>query len=102
VPVSGLDLGAVSGRGGVAGTGLVAAHPKQTTSVVAGAVWAPPRPAERAAETLAWTKRSLQVFRELANDSAPECAWRPRWSSGKLTAAESMASAASLIPTYAG
>ena len=75
-----------------------AAHPKHTTSVVAGAVWAPPRPAERTAETLAWTECSLQVFRELANDPSTGVRMAPAMVVGELTAAESMASAASLIP----
>ena len=75
-----------------------AARPKQTTSVVAGALWAPPRPAERAAETLAWTEYSLQVFRELANDPTAGVQMAPAMVAGELTAADSMASAASLIP----
>jgi D-amino-acid oxidase len=75
-----------------------AAGPQQTTSVVAGALWAPPRPAERAAETLAWTEHSLQVFRELSNDSSTGVRMAPAMVAGELTAADSMASAASLIP----
>jgi D-amino-acid oxidase len=75
-----------------------AALPLQTTSVVAGAVWAPPRPAERAAETLAWTEHSLQVFRELADDPNTGVRMAPALVAGELTAADSMASAAWLIP----
>ena len=75
-----------------------AALPQQTTSAVAGAVWAPPRPAERAAETLAWTDHSLRVFRELADDPSTGVRMAPAVVVGELTAAESMAAAASLIP----
>jgi D-amino-acid oxidase len=75
-----------------------AALPQHTTSVVAGAVWAPPRPAERAAETLAWTEHSLRVFRELANDPSTGVRMAPALAVGELTATDSMASAASLIP----
>ena len=75
-----------------------AALPQQTTSVVAGAVWAPPRPAERAAETLAWTEHSLKVFRELADDPGTGVRMAPALVVGELTAADSMASAAWLIP----
>ena len=75
-----------------------AAPPQETTSVVAGAVWAPPRPAERAAETLAWTEHSLQVFRGLADDPSTGVRMAPAMAVGELTAADSMASAAWLIP----
>ena len=75
-----------------------AALPLQTTSAVAGAVWAPPRPAERAAETLAWTQHSLQMFRQLANDPGTGVRMAPAIAVGELTAADSMASAAALIP----
>ncbi|BBY20458.1 FAD-dependent oxidoreductase [Mycobacterium stomatepiae] len=75
-----------------------AAMPKQTTSVVAGAVWAPPRPAERATKTLAWTEYSLAVFRELAADPGSGVQLAPALSVGELTATEAMSSAAELIP----
>jgi D-amino-acid oxidase len=75
-----------------------AAMPKQTTSVVAGAVWAPPRPADRAAETLAWTEYSLRVFRELADDPDTGVQMAPALGVGELTATEAMSSAARLIP----
>jgi D-amino-acid oxidase len=75
-----------------------AAPPPRTTSAVAGAVWAPPRPAERAAQTLDWTAHSLRVFRELADVPATGVRMAPAIAVGELTAAESMASAASLIP----
>jgi D-amino-acid oxidase len=72
--------------------------PQQTTSVVAGAVWAPPRPAERAAQTLGWTEHSLGVFRELADDPATGVRMAPALAVGELTATEAMSSAAALIP----
>lgn len=75
-----------------------AAMPHATTSVVAGAVWAPPRPAERAAQTLAWTERSLGVFRELADDPDTGVRMAPALAVGELTATEAMSSAAALIP----
>jgi D-amino-acid oxidase len=75
-----------------------AAMPKQTTSVVAGAVWAPPRPAERATKTLAWTEYSLGVFRELAANPDTGVRMAPAMSVGELTPTEAMSSAAQLIP----
>lgn len=75
-----------------------AAMPKQTTSVVAGAVWAPPRPAERAAKTVAWTQYSLGVFRELAANPDTGVRMARAMSVGELTATEAMSSAAQLIP----
>jgi D-amino-acid oxidase len=75
-----------------------AAPPLRTTSVVAGAVWAPPRPAERAAKTLDWTEHSLRVFRELAGDPTTGVRMAPAMAVGELTASASMAEAASLIP----
>jgi D-amino-acid oxidase len=75
-----------------------AAPPLQTTSAVAGAVWAPPRPAERAAETLDWTEHSLRVFRELANDPTSGVRMAPALTVGELTGTDAMASAAGLIP----
>jgi D-amino-acid oxidase len=72
--------------------------PKQTTSVVAGAVWAPPRPGERASQTLAWTAHSLRVFRELAEDSATGVQMAPALIVGDLTRSDAMSSAAELVP----
>ena len=72
--------------------------PQQTTSVVAGAVWAPPRPAERAAKALAWTEHSLGVFRELANNPVTGVRMAPAMAVGELTEAKAMSSAAKLIP----
>ena len=76
-----------------------AAMPQRTTSKVAGAVWTPPRPADRAAETLGWVERSLQMFRELAHDPGSGVRMAPAVAVGELTAAEAMSSAAAtLIP----
>lgn len=75
-----------------------AALPKQTTSVVAGAVWAPPRPAERATKTLAWTEYSLRVFRELAATTDTGVQMAPALGVGELPATEAMSTAAQLIP----
>lgn len=76
-----------------------AATRKQTTSAVAGAVWLPPRPAERAAETLGWTERSLRVFTDLADDPDSGVQLAPALAVGELTATEAMSSAAAaLIP----
>jgi D-amino-acid oxidase len=75
-----------------------AAMPQQTTSVVAGAVWAPPRPGQRAGKTLAWTQHSLGVFRELANNPSTGVRMAPAIAVGELTGAEAMSSAATLIP----
>lgn len=75
-----------------------AAMPQQTTSAVAGAVWVPPRPAERATTTLNWTERSLQVFRELADDAGSGVRMAPALAVGESTATEAMSSAAKLIP----
>lgn len=75
-----------------------AAPPQQTTSAVAGAVWIPPRPVERAVETLGWTEFSLGVFRELATDPDTGVRLAPALSVGELSASEAMSSAARLIP----
>ncbi|RAU92192.1 amino acid oxidase [Mycobacterium colombiense] len=76
-----------------------AATGKQTTSAVAGAVWLPPRPADRAAETLVWTEHSLRVFTELAGEPDSGVRLAPALAAGELTATEAMSSAAAaLIP----
>jgi D-amino-acid oxidase len=75
-----------------------AATARQTTSAVAGAVWAPPRPAERAAKTLGWTEHSLRVFSELANYPSTGVRMAPALIVGDLTGAEAMSSAAEVIP----
>jgi D-amino-acid oxidase len=75
-----------------------AAVGRQTTSAVAGAVWLPPRPAQRATEMLAWTEHSLRVFTELAGDPDSGVQLAPALAVGELTATQSMSSAAALIP----
>ncbi|OBH12452.1 FAD-dependent oxidoreductase [Mycobacterium sp. E1747] len=75
-----------------------AALPQQTTSKVAGAVWLPPRPAERANDTRTWAEHSLQVFSKLADDPDSGVQLAPAMAVGELTATEAMSSAAALIP----
>ncbi len=75
-----------------------AAMPRETTSVVAGAVWAPPRPAERAAATLDWTAHSLRVFRELADDPGAGVLLAAALAVGEFIGAEAASPAAELIP----
>jgi D-amino-acid oxidase len=72
--------------------------PQQTTSAVAGAVWAPPRPEERAAKTLHWTEHSLRVFGELAKDPSTGVQMAPALTVGELAGADAMPSAANVIP----
>lgn len=96
--VSGLTSALCLAEGGWSVRVWAAALPPQTTSVVAGAVWAPPRPAERATKTLDWTQHSLRVFRELAADPATGVRMAPAMAVGELTGAGAMASAATLIP----
>jgi D-amino-acid oxidase len=72
--------------------------PRRTTSAVAGAVWAPPRPAERAAATLEWTAHSLRVFRDLADDPDSGVRMAPAVAVGESTATEAVSVAAGLIP----
>ncbi|OBJ62444.1 FAD-dependent oxidoreductase [Mycobacterium colombiense] len=76
-----------------------AATLKQTTSAVAGAIWLPPRPAERAAETLGWVEHSLRVFTELAQDPDSGVQLAPVLAVGELSASQAMSpSASALIP----
>jgi D-amino-acid oxidase len=75
-----------------------AAMPQKTTSAVAGAVWAPPRPAERAAMTLDWTGHSLRVFSELAEDPGTGVRLAPALAVGELAEDAATSSAAELIP----
>ncbi|OBG35147.1 amino acid oxidase [Mycobacterium sp. E3198] len=75
-----------------------AAMPQETTSVVAGAVWAPPRPAERAAATLDWTAHSLRVFRDLADEPGTGVLLAPALAVGEFIGAEAASPAAKLIP----
>jgi D-amino-acid oxidase len=76
-----------------------AAQPQQTTSVVAGAVWAPPRSPERAAQTLAWAEESLRVFSELAEDPATGVQLAPALAAGELSEANATSPAATVIPS---
>jgi D-amino-acid oxidase len=75
-----------------------AAMPQKTTSAVAGAVWAPPRPAERAAMTLDWTGHSLRVFSELAEDPGTGVRLAPAVAVGELAEDAATSSVAELIP----
>lgn len=76
-----------------------AATLKQTTSAVAGAIWLPPRPAERAPETLGWVEHSLRVFTDLAQNSDSGVQLAPALAAGELSASQAMSSsAAALIP----
>ncbi len=75
-----------------------AALPQQTTSRVAGAVWIPPRPWGRAAQTLDWAEHSLRVFRALADDPASGVLMAPALAVGDLSGADATSSAAALIP----
>jgi D-amino-acid oxidase len=76
-----------------------AAQPQQTTSVVAGAVWAPPRQSEDAARTLAWAEESLRVFSELAADPTTGVQLAPALTAGALSEANATSTAAPLIPS---
>jgi D-amino-acid oxidase len=73
-----------------------AAMPGQTTSAVAGAVWAPPRPGS--AKTLDWSAHSLRIFRELAGDPATGVRMAPALAVGDRAAADAMPPEADLIP----
>ncbi len=66
--------------------------------MVAGAVWVPPRPAERGAKTLEWTEHSLRVFRELAADPATGVRMAPALFAGELAEVNATSPAAKLIP----
>ncbi len=96
--VSGLTSAVLLAEAGWPVRVWAAAMPQQTTSAVAGAVWAPPRPAERAAATLDWTAHSLRVFRELADDAGTGVRMAPALAVGGFTGAEAMSLAAGLIP----
>jgi D-amino-acid oxidase len=71
--------------------------PAQTTSAVAGAVWAP-RPIEPVARTLAWAKQSLHEFRELAKDPTTGVRMAPALSVGDLTEGDAIPPGVDLIP----
>ncbi|MEB3981420.1 FAD-dependent oxidoreductase [Mycobacterium sp. 663a-19] len=96
--VSGLTSAICLGEAGFPVRVWAAEPPRRTTSIVAGAVWAPPRPAERASKSLAWSQHSLGVFRELAGDPGTGVRMAPAMAVGELTEAEAMSSAAELIP----
>lgn len=74
-----------------------AAMPAQTTSAVAGAVWAP-RPVEPLAETLAWAERSLHEFRELARDPGTGVRLAPGLSVGAPPDGDTTPPGTGLIP----
>lgn len=73
-----------------------AAVGSRTTSAVAGAVWAPPRPGS--AKTLEWSEHSLRVFGELADDPGTGVRMAPALIAGGLLGAEAKWSGADLIP----
>lgn len=73
-----------------------AALPRQTTSAVAGAVWAPPRPSS--ARTLDWSAHSLHVFRELADDPDSGVRLAPALTVGDPDAARALSAASGLVP----
>ncbi|MGZ4585505.1 MAG: FAD-dependent oxidoreductase [Mycobacterium sp.] len=94
--VSGLSTAVYLAEAGWPVRVWAAEMPQQTTSAVAGAVWAPPRPAS--AKTLEWSEHSLCVFRELADDPDSGVLMAPALTVGDSIAAEAMSSAAGLIP----
>jgi D-amino-acid oxidase len=96
--VSGLTSAVLLAEAGWPVRVWAAAMPQRTTSAVAGAVWAPPRPAERAAMTLGWTEHSLRVFRELAEDPGTGVRLAPALTVGESVGNAATSSAAELIP----
>ncbi|MCV7122486.1 FAD-dependent oxidoreductase [Mycobacterium lacus] len=74
-----------------------AAPPRETTSVVAGAVWGPVF-TEPVARTLAWTEESLREFRELAKHPATGVRMAPAMTVGELPAGDELPPQAKLIP----
>ena len=94
--VSGLTSAALLAEAGWPVRVWAAAMPQRTTSAVAGAVWAPPRPAD--AKALDWSAHSLKVFRELANDPDTGVRMAPALAVGEFTAADATSSAANLVP----
>ncbi|MDT5146400.1 MAG: D-amino-acid oxidase, partial [Mycobacterium sp.] len=72
-----------------------AAMPLQTTSAVAGAVWAPPRPGSP--KTLDWSAYSLRIFRELAGNPVTGVRMAPALTVGDKSAAEALPPGADLI-----
>jgi D-amino-acid oxidase len=96
--VSGLTSAVLLAEAGWPVRVWAAAMPQRTTSAVAGAIWAPPRPAERAAMTLDWSGHSLRVFRELAEDPGTGVRLAPALAVGELAENAAASSAAELIP----
>ena len=94
--VSGLSTAVYLAEAGWPVRVWAAAMPQQTTSAVAGAVWAPPRPVS--AKTLEWSEHSLCVFRDLADDPDSGVLMAPALTVGDSSAAEAMSWAAGLIP----
>jgi len=94
--VSGLTSAVLLAEAGWPVRVWAAAMPQRTTSAVAGAVWAPPRPAD--AKALDWSAHSLKVFRELANDPDTGVRMAPALAVGEFTAADATSSAANLVP----
>ena len=94
--VSGLTSAALLAEAGWPVRVWAAAMPQRTTSAVAGAVWAPPRPAD--SKALDWSAHSLKVFRELANDPDTGVRMAPALAVGEFTAADATSSAANLVP----
>jgi D-amino-acid oxidase len=76
-----------------------AAQLRQTTSAVAGAVWAPPQLPEGAARSLAWSEESLRVFSELANDVTTGVQLAPALTAGEFSEANATSIGATLIPS---
>ncbi len=96
--VSGLTSAVLLAEAGWPVRVWAAAMPQRTTSAVAGAVWVPPRPAERAAMTLGWSGHSLRVFRELAEDPGTGVRLAPALAVGELVGNAATSSGAELIP----
>lgn len=74
-----------------------ASPPRDTTSMVAGALWGPSFQ-EPMAKTLEWTEVSLQVFRDLADDPASGVRMAPALTVGDLPATGELPAPARLIP----
>lgn len=95
--VSGLTTAVCLAEAGRSVQVWTAELPQSTTSAVAGALWGPVF-TEPAAKTLAWTRHSLQVFRELARDPATGVRMAPALTVGAMPAAGELPPQARLIP----
>lgn len=71
--------------------------PRDTTSVVAGALWGPAFQ-EPVAKTLAWTEQSLSDFRELSQDPATGVRMAPALTVGEMPPSDQLPPQARLIP----